>query len=134
MIGIPARYVSGYLYRDTPRELETHAWCEAYVPSLGWVGIDPTHGELAGEGHVAVAVGRSYADVPPNRGVYRGDAEERISVKVTMDRLDDDLASLPPFSPGSFDVPSFRDGPQEAERKLNLRQLEQQQQQQQQQQ
>jgi len=133
MVGIPARYVSGYLYRDSPRELETHAWCEAYVPSLGWVGVDPTHGELAGEGHVAVAVGRSYADVPPNRGVYRGDAEERISVKVTMDRLDDDLASLAPFSPGSFDVPSFRDGPREADRKLNLRQLEQQQQQQQQQ-
>ncbi|HTQ04149.1 MAG TPA: transglutaminase family protein, partial [Polyangiaceae bacterium] len=132
MVGIPARYVSGYLYRETPRELETHAWCEAYLPSLGWVGVDPTHGELAGEGHVAVAVGRSYADVPPNRGVYRGDAEERISVKVTMNRLDDDLASLAPFSPGSFDVPSFRDGPVQAERKLNLRQLEQQQQQQQQ--
>jgi transglutaminase-like putative cysteine protease len=134
MVGIPARYVSGYLYRETPRELETHAWCEAYVPSLGWVGIDPTHSELAGEGHVAVAVGRSYADVPPNRGVYRGEAEERIAVKVTIDRFDDDLASLPPFSPGSFDVPIFRDGPIRRDRAMNLRQLEQQQQQQQQQQ
>jgi transglutaminase-like putative cysteine protease len=134
MVGIPARYVSGYLYRDTPRELETHAWCEAYVPSVGWVGVDPTHGELAGETHVAVAVGRSYADVPPNRGVYRGDAEERIAVKVTMDRFDDDLASLPPVSPGTFEVPSFRDGPLRADLKMNLRQLEQQQQQQQQQQ
>jgi len=134
MIGIPARYVSGYLYRDAPRELETHAWLEAFVPSVGWIGLDPTHGELAGETHVAVAVGRSYADVPPNRGVYRGEAEEKIAVKVTMDRLDDNLASLPPMSPGSFDVPSFKDGPVRAERRMNLHQLEQQQQQQQQQQ
>jgi transglutaminase-like putative cysteine protease len=132
MVGIPARYVSGYLYRDAPRELETHAWLEAYVPSMGWVGLDPTHGELAGESHVAVAVGRSYADVPPNRGVYRGDAEERIAVKVMIDRLDDDLASLPPISPGSFEVPSYRDGPIRTERTMNLRELEQQQQQQQQ--
>src|SRR6188768_1883432 len=62
LLGIPARYVSGYLYRESPRELETHAWCEAFVPSVGWIGLDPTHGELAGESHVAVAVGRSYAD------------------------------------------------------------------------
>jgi transglutaminase-like putative cysteine protease len=134
MVGIPARYVSGYLYRESPRELETHAWCEAYLPSIGWVGLDPTHSELAGEGHVAVAVGRSYADVPPNRGVYRGDAEERIAVKVTMDRLEDQLASLPQISPGSFEVPSYRDGPIRAELKMSLRQLEQQQQQAQQQQ
>ena len=141
MVGIPARYVSGYLYREPgvddteqSRELETHAWCEAYVPSVGWIGVDPTHGVLAGEGHVAVAVGRSYADVPPNRGVYRGDAEERIAVKVTMDRHEDHLASLPPVSPDSFEVPSFRDGPIRAERKMNLHQLEQQQQMQQQQQ
>ncbi len=134
MVGIPARYVSGYLYRDAPRELETHAWCEAFVPSVGWIGLDPTHGELAGESHVAVAVGRSYADVPPNRGVYRGEAEERIAVKVMIDRLDEDRASLPQMAPGAFDVPSYRDGPIRAERRMNLRQLEQQQQQQQQQQ
>jgi transglutaminase-like putative cysteine protease len=134
MIGIPARYVSGYLYRETPRELETHAWCEAYVPSVGWIAIDPTHGEFASEGHVAVAVGRSYADVPPNRGVYRGEAEEKIAVKVTIDRLDDSLSALPPMSPGSFDVPSYKDGPARAERRMNLRQLEQQQMQAQQQQ
>jgi len=67
--------------------------------------------------------------------VYRGDAEERIAVQVTIDRFDDDLASLPPFSPGSFDVPIFRDGPAaRRDRAMNLRQLEQQQQKQQQQQ
>lgn len=131
MVGIPARYVSGYLFRENARELETHAWCEAFLPSVGWVGVDPTHGELAGEGHVAVAVGRSYADVPPNRGVYRGEAEEKISVKVTMDKLDERLAAHPPVSPGALDVPSFREGPL-GERRLNLKDLAQQQQQQQQ--
>ena len=134
MIGIPSRYVSGYLYRETPRELETHAWCEAFVPSVGWIGFDPTHGELAGESHVAVAVGRSYADVPPNRGVYRGEAEERIAVSVTIDRHDDSMVSYPAMTPGAFDVPIFRDGPVRAERRMNLRQLEQQQMQAQQQQ
>jgi transglutaminase-like putative cysteine protease len=129
MIGIPARYVSGYLYKDSPRELETHAWCEAFVPSIGWIGFDPTHGELASESHVAVAVGRSYADVPPNRGVYRGEAEEKIAVTVTIDRHDDSMASYPAMTPGAFDVPIFRDGPVRADRRLNLPQLEQQQQQ-----
>jgi transglutaminase-like putative cysteine protease len=133
MIGIPARYVSGYLFRESGRELETHAWCEAFLPSVGWVGLDPTHGELAGEGHVAVAVGRSYADVPPNRGVFRGEAEEKIAVKVTIDKLDERLAAHPPISPGSLEIPSFREGPARAERTMNVLKLEQQQQQQQQQ-
>jgi transglutaminase-like putative cysteine protease len=131
MVGIPARYVSGYLFRENVRELETHAWCEAFLPSIGWVGVDPTHGELAGEGHVAAAVGRSYADVPPNRGVYRGEAEEKINVKVTIEKLDERLAAHPPVSPGALDVPSFREGPI-AERRLNLIEIAQQQQQQQQ--
>ncbi|HVU01866.1 MAG TPA: transglutaminase family protein [Polyangiaceae bacterium] len=88
LAGIPARYVSGYLYRSDLPEVETHAWCEAFLPSVGWVGLDPTHGELVGERHVAIAVGRSYADVPPNRGVYRGDAEEKIAVAVAIERLE----------------------------------------------
>jgi transglutaminase-like putative cysteine protease len=131
MVGIPARYVSGYLFRENVRELETHAWCEAFLPSVGWVGVDPTHGELAGDGHVAVAVGRSYADVPPNRGVYRGEAEEKISVRVTIDKLDERLAAHSPMSPGALDVPSFREGPL-PERRMNLQEIAQQQQQQQQ--
>jgi transglutaminase-like putative cysteine protease len=133
MLGIPARYVSGYVYRESMRELETHAWCEAFVPSFGWVGIDPTHGELAGDGHVAVAIGRSYADVPPNRGVYRGDAEEKIQVQVTIDKLDDRLAAHALLTPGALDVPSYVEGIV-IERRNNLHDLAQQRQQQQQQQ
>lgn len=132
MIGIPARYVSGYLFKDDARELETHAWCEAFVPSIGWVGVDPTHGSLAGEGHVAIAVGRSYADVPPNRGVYRGDAEEKIAVRVKIEKLDEKLAALAPVDPGAADVPSYKPTGAVPERKLSLETLQQQQQQQQQ--
>jgi len=80
LVGVPCRYVSGYLHRSDIPEVETHAWCEAFLPSAGWVGFDPTHGELVGDHHIAVAVGRSYADVPPNRGVFRGEAEESIRV------------------------------------------------------
>ncbi|MBM4363852.1 MAG: transglutaminase family protein, partial [Deltaproteobacteria bacterium] len=81
------RYVSGYLHRRGAPEVETHAWCEAFFPSAGWVGLDPTHGALVGESHVAVAAGRSYADVPPNRGVYRGESEETIAATVTIEEL-----------------------------------------------
>lgn len=109
ILGIPARYTSGYLHRDGASELETHSWCEAYLPSVGWVGLDPTHGALAGEGHVAVAAGRSYADVPPNRGVYRGDADEAISVSVRTERLDDGLVGLRPVAAAALVARAYPD-------------------------
>lgn len=109
LAGIPARYVSGYLYRPDLPEVETHAWCEAYLPSLGWVGLDPTHGELVSDRHVAIAVGRTYADVPPNRGVYRGEADEKIAVAVAIERLEAP-ATVTPY-PAAFSVPSYADGP-----------------------
>lgn len=130
LLGVPSRYVSGYLFKPSSAELETHAWVEAFLPSVGWLGIDPTHGELAGQSHVAVAVGRSYADVPPNRGVYRGDAEEKISVSVTIEALAQEIAPAPARL--ELDVRTLeRTVP---ERRLALNALEQQRQQQQQQQ
>jgi transglutaminase-like putative cysteine protease len=76
-LGIPTRYVSGYLFRDETAadrssDGATHAWAEALMPGLGWVGFDPTNNVVAGERHIRVAVGRDYADVPPTRGVYKG--------------------------------------------------------------
>jgi transglutaminase-like putative cysteine protease len=112
LVGVPCRYVSGYLYRPDMPEVETHAWCEAFLPSGGWVGFDPTHGELVGSRHVAVAVGRSYADVPPNRGVFRGEAEESIRVSVGIRQVD--AAPVyspfaPPFHPpGQPELPPLR--------------------------
>lgn len=131
-LGIPARYVSGYLYRADSAELETHAWVEAFAPSFGWVGLDPTHGQLAGESHVVVAAGRSYADVPPNRGVYRGGAEERMSVNVKIQMLRDET-ELAPSALSRPDVRMLGDRVIR-ERRFDLTALEQQRQRQQQQQ
>jgi len=87
--GIPTRYVSGYLYhkgaRDRSAANATHAWVEAYLPSLGWVGFDPTNNIMAGERHIRAAVGRDYADVPPTRGTYKGDADSELSIAVSLE-------------------------------------------------
>ncbi len=109
LVGVPCRYVSGYLYRSDLPEVETHAWCEAFVPSVGWLGFDPTHGELVGEQHIAVATGRSYLDVPPNRGVYRGDAEETIAASVVIHPVDTPISLAPFVLP--FHVPSYAESP-----------------------
>jgi transglutaminase-like putative cysteine protease len=92
-IGIPCRYVSGYLStssecRDRSTEGATHAWVEAFLPELGWIGFDPTNDLLAFERHIRAAVGRDYADVPPTRGVFRGEAGSELSVLVTVSLAD----------------------------------------------
>jgi transglutaminase-like putative cysteine protease len=88
-LGIPARYVSGYLYHrrddnDRSQADATHAWVEAWIPTIGWVGIDPTNNIWTSERHIRMAIGRDYADVPPTRGVYRGNASERLEVAVNV--------------------------------------------------
>jgi transglutaminase-like putative cysteine protease len=89
-VGIPARYVSGYLYRgreDHDRSLPdaSHAWVEVLMPHLGWVGIDPTNDLIAYNRHIRTAVGRDYADVPPTHGVYRGNTESELYVAVHVE-------------------------------------------------
>lgn len=87
--GIPARYVSGYMYhrgsRDRSEADATHAWVEAWLPDLGWVGFDPTNNVMAMERHVRAAVGRDYADVPPTRGTFKGLADTELSIAVAID-------------------------------------------------
>jgi transglutaminase-like putative cysteine protease len=88
-LGIPARYVSGYLFHrsgDHTRSAEgaTHAWVEALLPGLGWVGFDPTNNVLINDRHVRTAVGRDYADVPPSRGVYKGSVKSELTVRVRV--------------------------------------------------
>ena len=87
--GIPARYVSGYLYvagRDgeQARTSASHAWVECLFPSIGWTGFDPTNHCLADQRHVRVAVGRDYQDVSPVRGVLQGGGGVRMEVEVRM--------------------------------------------------
>jgi transglutaminase-like putative cysteine protease len=87
--GVPCRYVSGYLYHkgshDRSSANATHAWVEAYLPSLGWIGFDPTNNIMAGERHIRAAVGRDYADVPPTRGTYKGGADSELSIAVSLE-------------------------------------------------
>lgn len=87
--GIPARYVSGYLFTkrdagDRSAVDATHAWVEAFVPPCGWVGFDPTNNTLTGERHIRVAIGRDYDDVPPVRGVFKGPANSELAVAVSV--------------------------------------------------
>jgi len=98
-IGIPSRYVSGYLFHkagEKTRSAEgaTHAWVETLLPGLGWVGVDPTNNVLAGERHVRTSVGRDYADVPPTKGVFKGSADSQLLVSVHVAPSD-----APPLEP-----------------------------------
>lgn len=88
-LGIPCRYVSGYIApresaHDRAGDNATHAWIEAYLPSLGWIGFDPTNNSIAGSRHVVVALGRDYHEVPPTRGVFKGGAGSELSVAVSV--------------------------------------------------
>jgi transglutaminase-like putative cysteine protease len=90
-MGIPARYVSGYLHPDPEAERgrryegESHAWLEAWVGE--WRSIDPTTAVPVGERHVLVGRGRDYADVAPLKGIYHGAAAEAVEVAVELERL-----------------------------------------------
>ncbi len=98
--GIAARYVSGYLWAapedggTDSLEVDTHAWLEALLPSSDgrgepvWVSADPTNRMLADETHVKIGHGRFYSDVPPVKGLYRGEAASELAAAVTMSRLD----------------------------------------------
>jgi transglutaminase-like putative cysteine protease len=86
---IPCRYVSGYLFhgqsdRDRSATSATHAWIEALVPQVGWVGFDPTNNLVAGDRHIRTAIGRDYSDVPPTHGIFRGRADSELTVAVRV--------------------------------------------------
>lgn len=106
---VPCRYVSGYMFhrdeteKDRSLEGASHAWVEALVPGLGWVAFDPTNNLVGGDRHIRVAIGRDYADVPPTRGVYKGEAQSELSVAVTVSPADSEAPE--PITP-SFVVRS----------------------------
>ena len=89
-VGIPARYVSGYLHPKSEAEVgvavagESHAWVEWFAGD--WQGFDPTNNVEIGDRHVLVGRGRDYSDVPPLRGVYAGPFKSHLHVKVTITR------------------------------------------------
>jgi transglutaminase-like putative cysteine protease len=90
-IGIPSRYVSGYLHTKVDAGIgetvrgESHAWIAAWTG--GWWGFDPTNDIEVGPRHIWVAIGRDYADVSPLKGTYSGGAASAIEVSVDVTRL-----------------------------------------------
>lgn len=91
-LGIPARYISGYLFHrqnyDRSAVDASHAWLEAWFPTLGWVGFDPTNNIITQDRHIRVAMGRDYADVPPTKGVFKGSADTELKVAVQVKRME----------------------------------------------
>ncbi len=125
-LGIPCQYVSGYLYTgqdDHDRSVDdaTHAWIEAWLPDLGWVGFDPTNNLIAGERHIRAAIGRDYADVPPTHGVFRGEADSELSVGVQVK-----IADNQPFEEEALLVGGLQHQPDYAAHTLQQEQQQQQ--------
>jgi transglutaminase-like putative cysteine protease len=124
MRGLPGRYVSGYLVpgggngKETRQEeviggQASHAWAEVLVSDDGWMSFDPTLGKPVGLRHVRVAYGRDYGDVAPVRGVYKGQAGQRLSVDVCVRPVLDDAGheqlsettAGPPVPPPTIERP-----------------------------
>lgn len=100
MLGLPARYVSGYVYdgpkskRDGPAPAG-HGWAEVFFPSIGWHGFDALNGILACHTHVLVARGRWYADAAPTIGRFKGvDVTQETVTEINVDKSDDSGRSL----------------------------------------
>lgn len=89
--GVPARYISGYLYvgegDDLIGDTATHAWVEIMVPGIGWIGLDPTNNVEVLDNHVILSVGRDYRDVSPVEGVYQG-GTHTLEVKVDVKKIE----------------------------------------------
>ncbi|MEZ5007009.1 MAG: transglutaminase family protein [Chitinophagales bacterium] len=81
---IAARYVSGYLFIDDKTEAQLHAWAEVLIPSLGWVGFDPTNNLLINENYFKIAHGIDYTECTPLRGVVRGGEKNTTQYKVII--------------------------------------------------
>ncbi|MEJ2903454.1 transglutaminase family protein [Pedobacter panaciterrae] len=87
MAKIPAKYVSGYICPNKNGirgEGATHAWVEAYIPDYGWLGLDPTNNCIANETYVRLALGRSFTDCSPVKGVYKGPSNHKLTVQVII--------------------------------------------------
>jgi transglutaminase-like putative cysteine protease len=88
-MGVPARYVSGYIHFAGARGVTTasHAWAEAWVSGKGWIGFDATRPVRTSKNHVRLAVGRDYPDAAPTRGIYVGSATGSMEVRVRTREL-----------------------------------------------
>ena len=95
-VGLPARYVSGYIETYPPPGEEklagsdaTHAWASVYIPERGWIDLDPTNDQLADSRYLVTAWGRDFRDVSPLKGVIFSESRDSVlDVAVDVTRLD----------------------------------------------
>ena len=92
-LGLAARFVSGYVYSPTPVSGQgaTHAWAEVYLPCTGWKGFDPTSGQVVGNDHIALAVGRHPESLPPVAGSFKSATPQSPVLSVAVE-----VAEIPP--------------------------------------
>jgi transglutaminase-like putative cysteine protease len=95
-MGLPARYVSGYLETLAPAGKEkltgvdaSHAWISVFIPGMGWVDFDPTNNQLANEQYITIGWGRDYFDIIPLKGVIMSSSSHELTVSVDVKRLED---------------------------------------------
>ena len=107
---VPCRYVSGYLHieRKQREPVQSHAWIEFYSATAGWVPFDPTHNRAVDERYVVVGHGRHYDDVPPNKGIYRGVAKEKLKAEVITEVVPVKTVSTLREEFRHIDLPVFR--------------------------
>jgi transglutaminase-like putative cysteine protease len=124
IVGLAARYVSGYLKTYPPKEARaligadaSHAWLSIHAGPLGWIDLDPTNRTLVGHDHVTLAWGRDFRDVTPINGLYLGGQLKQMQVAVKVDPIDppstwpqphsvEAAPSLPPGEDPASDHPS----------------------------
>ena len=94
-VGLPARYVSGYIETLPPPGVEklvgvdaSHAWFSVFIPNIGWVDFDPTNNVIPAEQHITIGWGRDYFDITPLKGVILSSSPHRLSVSVDVRRMD----------------------------------------------
>lgn len=92
-VGLPARYVSGYIETLSPPGVEkltgvdaSHAWFSVYIPNVGWMDFDPTNNMLPGDQHVTIGWGRDYADIAPMKGIIFSSGSHGLAVSVDVRR------------------------------------------------
>lgn len=92
-MGLPARYVSGYIETISPPGVEklfgvdaSHAWFSVYIPPIGWVDFDPTNNVLPGDQHITIGWGRDYADIAPMKGIILSSGSHELQVSVDVKR------------------------------------------------
>ncbi len=93
-IGLPARYVSGYIETLPPPGKEklvgvdaSHAWFSIFIPNLGWMDFDPTNNQIPGDQHITIGWGRDYSDITPLKGIILSSGSHKLRVSVDVRRI-----------------------------------------------